>query len=222
MQLALHHASVTEGETVRHTFADVRTVEPVEETLWWRRRTLASSVVSVVVVILMVRPVECVRSAEDQQQQVANKVPFARLRPPRFSGAEAETASRGLLARWDDLVYFYRRFNPPKAHAGVVRRIVLRYKTVANMNEALRSAYEGADLDHKSRRPTTYYPSMLVPFEPESPGLSTFGVRSLTSRLVPSSDDPLEREWHIVCRVHSALVADMDDMDYCTGASLDC
>jgi hypothetical protein len=68
LQSRLHHASVTEGETVRHTFADVRTVEPVEETLWWRRRTLASSVVSVVVVILMVRPVECVRSAEDQQQ----------------------------------------------------------------------------------------------------------------------------------------------------------
>ena len=165
-------------------------------------------------------PVDLPSSSDSQQ--VANKVPFARLRPPRFSGAEAETASRGLLARWDDLVYFYRRFNPPKAHAGVVRRIVLRYKTVANMNEALRSAYEGADLDHKSRRPATYYPSMLVPFEPESPGLSTFGVRSLTSRLVPSSDDPLEREWHIVCRVHSALVADMDDMDYCTGASLDC
>ena len=154
-------------------------------------------------------------------QQVTNKVPFARLRPPRFSGAEAETASRGLLARWDDLVYFYRCFNPPKAHAGVVRRIVLRYKTVANMNDALRRAYEGADLDNKNRRPATYYPSMLVPFEPESAGLTTFGVRSLTSRLVPSSDDPLEREWHIVCRVHSALVADMDDMDYCTGASLD-
>ena len=54
LQLLLHHALVTSGETLRHVFADVRTVEPGEETLWWRRRTLASSVVSVVVVILMV------------------------------------------------------------------------------------------------------------------------------------------------------------------------
>ena len=53
LQLALHHASVTEGEMARHAFADVRTVEPEDETLWRRRRrTPASSVVVVHMVLV--------------------------------------------------------------------------------------------------------------------------------------------------------------------------
>ena len=53
LQLALHHASVTEGEMARHAFADVRTVEPEDETLRRRRRrTPASSVVVVHMVLV--------------------------------------------------------------------------------------------------------------------------------------------------------------------------